>query len=470
MELRNFCALKKVPHAGLSIAEERKRWLKEFLKAFFAVFIIYAAMYLIRNNLKAAGPLLMKQYGFTTSQLGFIGVGFSFTYAIGKTVLGYFVDGRNAKKFISIMLMVSSIIVFLMGLWLLIMRSYTPALMVMWALSGFCQAPGGPASYSTISRWTPETKRGRWLGFWNVSHNIGGAFAGILALWGANIFFGGNAAGMFIVPAVVAFIISIFGMKFGKDDPEELGWDPAPVIWGEDDKALDEERKDAEELTKWQVFVKYVLRNQWVWMLAIANIFIYIVRIGIDNWVPIYSEQVLGFTNAQAVNTLFFFEMGALVGSLSWGWLSDLLKGRRMVTALISVVLELGAIFIYSHTHSVIGLYAILAVLGWLVFGPQLLIGVSVVGFVPGEAISVTNGITGTCAYLFGDSLAKAALGVIADSKGNGLNFLGFHLQGWDDVFTIFYISLLIGGLLMLIVAFAEEKRIRALEKANKAM
>ncbi len=48
-------------------------------------------------------------------------------------------------------------------------------LMVLWGLSGFFQSVGGPSSYSTIARWTPFEKRGRYLGFWNVSHNIGGA-------------------------------------------------------------------------------------------------------------------------------------------------------------------------------------------------------------------------------------------------------------------------------------------------------
>ena len=460
--LKNFCSLKKIPRKDISLEEERKLWFKEFLKAFFVVFIVYAAMYLIRNNFKAAGPMLMDQYGFTTTQLGTIGVGFSVTYAFGKTILGYFVDGRNAKKFISYMLLVSAIIVALMGVVLIAVGQYTYALVVMWGISGFCQAPGGPASYSTITRWTPNTKRGRWLGLWNMSHNIGGAFAGVLALWGANVFFGGNAAGMFIVPAIFASIIAFFGMRFGKDDPEELGWDPAPVIWSEEEPV---DEISTNKLTKWQIFTKYVLKNPYVWILAIANIFIYIVRIGIDNWVPVYSEQVLGFSNSEAVGTLFFFEMGAIVGSLSWGWLSDVLKGRRMVTALISIILEVGAIYMYSNTHSVVGLYIVLALLGWLVFGPQLLIGVSVVSFVPTKAISVTNGITGTFAYLFGDSLAKVGLGMIADEQREGLNILGMNLHGWTDTFTVFYVSLAIGGILMLIVAFAEERQIKEMKE-----
>lgn len=48
-------------------------------------------------------------------------------------------------------------------------------------------------------------------------------------------------------------------------------------------------------------------------------------------------------------------------------------------------------------------------------FGPQLLIGVAAVGFVPKKAIGAADGIKGTFAYLIGDSFAKLGLGMIAD-------------------------------------------------------
>lgn len=40
-----------------------------------------------------------------------------------------------------------------------------------------------------------------------MSHNIGGALAGMIALFGANTFFHGNVAGMFIVPAIVGICV-----------------------------------------------------------------------------------------------------------------------------------------------------------------------------------------------------------------------------------------------------------------------
>lgn len=69
-----------------------------------------------------------------------------------------------------------------MGIILATFGSIVSILIVLRGLNGLFQSVGGPASYSTITRWAPRTKRGKYLGFWNASHNIGGALAGVIAL------------------------------------------------------------------------------------------------------------------------------------------------------------------------------------------------------------------------------------------------------------------------------------------------
>lgn len=457
----NFFDINK-REVSVPIEEQRKRWLKEFLKAFFVVFSVYACMYLVRNNLKAAQPLLKNQLGFTTSELGYIGFGFSITYAMGKTILGYFVDGKNAKRIISTLLIMSATMVFMIGAVLLSGNKPVGAILVFWGLSGFFQAPGGPSSYSTITRWTPTNKRGRFLGFWNMSHNIGGALAGMLALWGANTFFHGNAAGMFIVPAVVGIVVGFILLFVGKDEPQELGWNSAEEIFNEPKVQSDAE---IEKMSKFEIFKKYVLTNPWIWVLCVANVFVYIVRIGIDNWAPLYVTEQLHFAMGDAVNTIFYFEMGALFGSLTWGYVSDLLKGRRAIVAVFCLILTGFAVLGYRYATSVTMVNVSLFALGALIFGPQLLIGVSLVGFAPKKSIAVANGLSGTFGYLFGDSTAKVALAKIADPKSSGITIGGATLHGWNDVFIVFYGALITGITLLLIVAYAEEKKIRNMKK-----
>ncbi len=460
-----FFEFNKVPNKGIPLSVQRKQWLGQFLKAFFVVFFVYMSMYLIRNNFKAAQPLLKEEYGLSTLELGYIGLAFSITYGLGKTLVGYFVDGKNSKKLVSALLILASLMVLTMGLLLSAFGSAIGIFIVLWGLNGLFQAAGGPASYSTISRWAPRTKRGRFLGFWNASHNVGGAIAGGLALWGANIFFNGHVVGMFIFPALIGLAIGIAGLFIGKDDPEELGWNRSEEIWGE---AIEAENTEAESLTKWQIFTTYVLKNPWIWLLCVSNIFVYIVRIGIDNWAPLYVTEALHFDKGDAVNTIFYFEIGALVASLLWGYVSDLLKGRRAVVAVGCMLLIFFAVGMYKNATNVMTVNIALFCLGALIFGPQLLIGVSLVGFVPKRAVSVANGMTGTFGYLFGDSMAKVGLAAIADPERDGLTVFGHLLHGWGAVFTVFYAALVLGIICLLIVAYGEERRIRRLQAAEE--
>lgn len=457
----NFLYIRK-KDVSVPIEVQRKEWLKEFLKAFLVVFTAYACMYLIRNNLKAGQPLLKKQLGFSTTELGYIGFGFSITYALGKTILGYIIDGKNAKRIVSILLVMSATIVLAIGCILLSGQKATGAILVLWGLSGFFQAPGGPSAYSTITRWTPSKKRGRYLGFWNMSHNIGGALAGGLALWGANTFFHGNVAGMFIVPAVIAIGVGLIILFIGKDEPEELGWNSAEEIF---DEPKSVENTAVENMSKFEIFKQYVLKNPWIWVLCVSNVFVYIVRIGIDNWAPLYVTEQLHFPMSAAVNTIFYFEMGALLGSLSWGFISDLLKGRRSIVAVFCLMLTGVAVLGYRYGTSVTMINASLFALGALIFGPQLLIGISLADFAPKKAVAVANGLSGTFGYLFGDSTAKVALAKIADPKSKGINIGSVNLHGWNDVFIVFYGALIIGVCLLLLVAYAEEKKIRNTRK-----
>lgn len=463
--MASFFAIDKKPNAGIPLSVQRKLWLKQFLKAFFVVFLTYMAMYLIRNNFKAAQPMLKEQMGLSTLELGYIGLAFSITYGLGKTLLGYFIDGKNTKRIISFLMVCASLSVLLMGIFLSAFGSVIGVFIVLWGLNGVFQSVGGPASYSTISRWAPRAKRGRYLGFWNASHNIGGALAGGVALWGANTFFGGNVVGMFVFPAVIGLAIGLIGLFIGKDDPEELGWNRSEEIFGE---AIEEENTKAESMTQWQIFRSYILRNPWIWILCVANVFVYIVRIGIDNWAPLYVTEQLHFDAGDAVNTIFYFEIGALIASLLWGYISDLLKGRRAVVALGCMVLIIFAVGLYKNATSVTMVNVALFLLGALIFGPQLLIGVSLVGFVPKRAISVANGMTGTFAYLFGDSMAKVGLAAIADPESSGLTLFGMTLHGWPAVFTVFYLALACGITLLAVVAFGEERRIRTLQAAER--
>ncbi len=149
-----------------------------------------------------------------------------------------------------------------------------------------------------------------------------------MALFGANYLFDGHVIGMFIFPSIIALIVGFIGLRYGSDSPESYGLGKAEELFGEE---ISEEDKETEstDMTKWQIFVEYVLKNKVIWLLCFANIFLYVVRIGIDQWSTVYAFRELKLSKAVAIQGFTLFEAGALVGTLLWGWLSDLANGRR---------------------------------------------------------------------------------------------------------------------------------------------
>lgn len=113
-----------------------------------------------------------------------------------------------------------------------------------------------------------KKNRGRFISWWNASHNIGAILAGPIALFGMEYAFNGNVAGMFIFPILFAGVIATFGMFFGKDDPSELGWNTPEEIF---DEPISKDDTAAESMSKSEIFVKYVLKNPAVWFYVLPT-------------------------------------------------------------------------------------------------------------------------------------------------------------------------------------------------------
>lgn len=453
---------KHVPKSGLPISAQRKAWFKEFMKPYVSVVLIYSAVYLIRDNFKAAQPLLKQQMGMTTEQLGLIGFAFSLAYGLGKIIVGYLVTGKDEKKSASIMLLGASIIVFAVGVVLSVNRSPMGWILALWALNGIFQCSSGPCCTGTIVNWTTKKNYGRYYSIWSTSHNIGGGLAGVFSLWCAQTFFGGHVAGMFIAPALVAVVIAVFGFFFGKDRPEDLGWETTEKIFGEPPR---EEDTTSTNDTTWQLFRKYLLGNPWIWILCCSDVFAYIVRVGIDNWSSLRVTEQLHFSTQIGAQAIFYFGMGSLIGSVIWGMLSDLLGGRPAMMSLICLVITPIPLAFYQFSTTPMMMLVAIFLLGIFVFGPQVLISISILTQVPRKAAALAGGMLGAFAYLLGDSTAKVLLARIADSKAAGLNIFGTVLHGWGDTFSVLYVAIFGAIVLQALVTIHEEKKIRRAKK-----
>lgn len=122
-------------------------------------------------------------------------------------------------------------------------------------------------------------------------------------------------------------------------------------------------------MIKWDIFKKYILGNLVIWILCILNVFVYIVCIGIDNWVLLYVLEYLYFNKGDVVNIIFYFEIGVLVVSLLWGYILDFLKGCCVIVVIGCMFMIIFVVLFYMNVISVIMVNIFLFVLGVLIFG-----------------------------------------------------------------------------------------------------
>lgn len=67
---------------------------------------------------------------------------------------------------------------------------------------------------------------------------------------------------------------------------------------------------------------------------------------------PYTRSRELKLSKAVAIQGFTLFEAGALVGTLLWGWLSDLANGRRGLVACIALALIIATLGVYQHASN----------------------------------------------------------------------------------------------------------------------
>lgn len=58
--------------------------------------------------------------------------------------------------------------------------------------------------------------------------------------------------------------------------------------------------------------MQYVLPNKLLWYIAIANVFVYLLRYGILDWSPTYLKEVKHFALDKSSRAYFFYEYAGI--------------------------------------------------------------------------------------------------------------------------------------------------------------
>lgn len=412
------------------------------IRMLIGISVGYAAYYLVRSNFTLSSTYLMKEYGFSTTEIGLLGSVVAIVYGLSKFFMGNLSDKAYAQRFIAVGLFLSAIINICFGF-----ASSFGMILTLLVFNNIFQGMGAPPCSTVMTKWFSKKERGTKTGLWNISHNVGGMLVPPLVGIGVGIFGESHwQAGVFIFPAIIAMVISILMWMNAKDTPESVGLPPIEEYRNDYENL--EKADNANKMSPKEILMKYVVKNKFVWYLCIANAFVYLIRFGVINWVPIYLTTVKGFTQAQSHAAYSIFEGMAIPSSLIVGFLSDkLFKGKRMPLCVISMVGVVIGTFVYWQATSVLVVSIAVSIIGCLIYVPQFLIGLSAMELVPKFAVGTTVGMCGLFAYVGGSLTANLIIGFMVDSSG------------WDGCFILLLAGGILSTLFLLIVQRGHERK-----------
>lgn len=406
------------------------------IETFLGIFIGYAGYYLVRNNFSVAMPGLIKE-GFSRAQLGLALSAVSLAYGISKFIMGTVSDRSKPKIFLPLGLLLASLVNLLFG-FIPALRSNIATMFVVLFVLGWLNGMGWPPSGRTLVYWFSTNERGTATSIWNCAHNLGGGFMAPLATAGITMMAAVNwgipsYTGAFILNGLVGILIAVIAYILIKNKPQDYGL--PPVEEWRDDYATEEKVVDEEKYGTKELLLHHVFNNKWLWVICFANVFVYLVRYGVENWVPTYLTQVHHVALSSA--SYMWYELAGIPGTIICGWVSDkLFKGRRGRAGVVFMLLTTLFVILYINAKTMGMINFALIAIGFLIYGPVMLIGLQAIEFVDKNAAGTAAGLTGLFGYFFGSFSANAVMGWVVDK------------WSWHGGFTLILASAIIATVL----------------------
>jgi len=402
-------------------AEIKARFGQFRQRVLISSIIGYATFYLVRKNLSAAMPVMETDIGISKEGLGLFLTLHGVLYGISKFANGFLGDRSNAAAMMATGLIASALMNVCFGI-----SSAVMTLGIFWMLNGWFQGMGFPPCARLLTHWFSPKQLATRMSIWNTSHCIGGGIILVLGTQLAVI----NWRLCFFVPAAIAAVCAFYILYRLPDTPPSVG---LPEAEGTHNPTAHKAGEDF-----WPVLVKYVFTNKYIWLLSLANFFVYVLRYAVLDWGPTLLTQAKHIHLTNAGWMVFAFEIAGLFGALVGGWIAEKYFAGRCLRACVFFMALAGVsmwMFWRLGGDSKLVNTLLLCLAGFCIYGPQCLIGIAAANLATKQAAASSVGLTGLFGY---------ASTVVS---GWGLGWL-VTKHGWDAGFKMLIGVAIIGTVL----------------------
>ena len=404
----------------VAVRQGYRRWQWRVL---LSTLIGYATFYFVRKNLSVAMPFMERDLGISKSGLGLFITLHGVLYGVSKFANGFFGDRCNARAFMVVGLVASAVMNLLFGL-----GSAVVTLGVVWMLNGWFQGMGFPPCARLLTHWFAPKEFATKMSIWNISHSLG---AGLIVVLCGFVLVPLGWRLCFLAPAVLALVCALFLWFTLPDTPPSVG---LPEVEGTRTKGPG----GGSSAEFRAVLMRAVFRNKSIWLISVANFFVYILRYAVLDWGPTLLHDAKHLSIGNASLMVAGFEVAGVIGALLAGWLTDrLFGGRPMRVGLFYMVLAGLSLLLFWRGAGESKLWntVLLCAAGFFIYGPQCLIGIAAAKLATKDAAATAVGLTGLFGYL-STVLSGWGLGALV------------QWQGWDAGFAGLMVVAAIGTLL----------------------
>jgi sugar phosphate permease len=385
----------------------------------WTLWLTYGAFYFCRTNISAAVPGLKGSIesgglGLSAAEVGWILASLKIAYGVGQFFNGQLSERFSPRIMLAVGMFGSAALNVLFGL-----SSGFYFLLFVWASNGFCQSLGWTPCIRVVANWIPVVHRGHAIGIIGTGYQITLGLTYLIAGQAAKHF---GWQGALYVPAALLAFAGLFMLVFLRESPPEISLPPGggsrsgPAEWLHHSPAPREKVAISEILL-------LTLTNPALWLLGLSLGLLNACRYGFLDWGVTHLMETKQLRVDKATLQFFVIAIGAAAGSYLAGWATDRFFGSRRAPVICVLMAMLGVLaFIYGAEagHGTAVTMALLVVIGFCIYGPQVLL----VGTAPADLAR-----RGTSA---------AAAGFV--------NFLGYMGAASGDVITGYYASPEHGG------------------------